>query len=489
MKTTFSRLFSMIAALLMLCLLITGVAFRFLMMSWVESEKRKSLSADASALADLAEAYDSAGELESNWNFQIGLSLFSEVGEVSAMICDEDGYVVICSCDNLTCDHVGKQVPESYRREMLREGVYYEKNVRLADIYDDARFLAGQAVVNDQTGNLVGFVVVTAPMNQTTDYMLRSSTFFIYTAIGALGLALVAATFLSRSLVRPLGQMADVARRFGYGETKLRAEQTKSNTREVNDLALAFNTMADSLEQSEQRRQEFIANVSHELKTPIALIQGYAEGLVEGMAEDKENRDYYCGVIMDEAGKMNRMVRQLLTLTALEFGGERLSVERFDLTELIASVISSSGVLLKQNELTVDFDGKEPVYVMGDEFKIEEVITNYLTNAIHHVGGGEKKIQIRIDHRRDGKEVCVEVFNTGNPIPDEALPNLWTKFYKVDKARTREYGGSGIGLSIVKAIMEMHHKACGVKNHENGVEFWFTLDTAGENKILPETES
>ena len=183
---------------------------------------------------------------------------------------------------------------------------------------------------------------------------------------------------------------------------------------------------------------------------------------------------------MDEAGKMNRMVRQLLTLTALEFGGERLSVERFDLTELIASVISSSGVLLKQNELTVDFDGKEPVYVMGDEFKIEEVITNYLTNAIHHVGGGEKKIQIRIDHRRDGKEVCVEVFNTGNPIPDEALPNLWTKFYKVDKARTREYGGSGIGLSIVKAIMEMHHKACGVKNHENGVEFWFTLDTAGE---------
>ena len=165
---------------------------------------------------------------------------------------------------------------------MLREGVYYEKNVHLADIYDDARFLAGQAVVNDQTGNLVGFVVVTAPMNQTTDYMLRSSTFFIYTAIGALGLALVAATFLSRSLVRPLGQMADVARRFGYGETKLRAEQTKSNTREVNDLALAFNTMADSLEQSEQRRQEFIANVSHELKTPMTTIGGYVDGILDG---------------------------------------------------------------------------------------------------------------------------------------------------------------------------------------------------------------
>ena len=132
MKTIFSRLFSMIAALLMLCLLITGVAFRFLMMSWVESEKRKSLSADASALADLAEAYDSAGELESNWNFQIGLSLFSEVGEVGAMICDEDGYVVICSCDNLTCDHVGKQVPESYRRVLELKCVEEESNREIA---------------------------------------------------------------------------------------------------------------------------------------------------------------------------------------------------------------------------------------------------------------------------------------------------------------------------------------------------------------------
>ena len=299
----------------------------------------------------------------------------------------------------------------------------------------------------------------------------------------------------------PIKRLSELSEKMSNLDFDARYETSRRSTEEIDTLGNSMNVLSERLKttigelkeanaqlkkdidekvQIDEMRKEFIANVSHELKTPIALIQGYAEGLVEGMAEDKENRDYYCGVIMDEAGKMNRMVRQLLTLTALEFGGERLSVERFDLTELIASVISSSGVLLKQNELTVDFDGKEPVYVMGDEFKIEEVITNYLTNAIHHVGGGEKKIQIRIDHRRDGKEVCVEVFNTGNPIPDEALPNLWTKFYKVDKARTREYGGSGIGLSIVKAIMEMHHKACGVKNHENGVEFWFTLDTASE---------
>lgn len=343
--------------------------------------------------------------------------------------------------------------------------------------------------------------IMTMSMESIHESAAISNRFLMFVGIVVILAGSILIYFITRHITMPIKRLSELSEKMSNLDFDARYETSRRSTEEIDTLGNSMNVLSERLKttigelkeanaqlkkdidekvQIDEMRKEFIANVSHELKTPIALIQGYAEGLVEGMAEDKENRDYYCGVIMDEAGKMNRMVRQLLTLTALEFGGEWLSVERFDLTELIASVISSSGVLLKQNELTVDFDGKEPVYVMGDEFKIEEVITNYLTNAIHHVGGGEKKIQIRIDHRRDGKEVCVEVFNTGNPIPDEALPNLWTKFYKVDKARTREYGGSGIGLSIVKAIMEMHHKACGVKNHENGVEFWFTLDTAGE---------
>ena len=333
--------------------------------------------------------------------------------------------------------------------------------------------------------------IMTMPMESIHESAAISNRFLMFVGIVVILAGSILIYFITRHITMPIKRLSELSEKMSNLDFDARYETSRRSTEEIDTLGNSMNVLSERLKttigelkeanaqlkkdidekvQIDEMRKEFIANVSHELKTPIALIQGYAEGLVEGMAEDKENRDYYCGVIMDEAGKMNRMVRQLLTLTALEFGGERLSVERFDLTELIASVISSSGVLLKQNELTVDFDGKEPVYVMGDEFKIEEVITNYLTNAIHHVGGGEKKIQIRIDHRRDGKEVCVEVFNTGNPIPDEALP----------KARTREYGGSGIGLSIVKAIMEMHHKACGVKNHENGVEFWFTLDTAGE---------
>ena len=248
----------------------------------------------------------------------------------------------------------------------------------------------------------------------------------------------------------------------------------------IGELKSANNQLLKDIEEKtkvDEMRRDFIANVSHELKTPIALIQGYAEGLQEGMGEDKESRDYYCEVIVDEANKMNQMVKQLLTLSSLESGNDRTVMERFDLTELICGVIGASQLMLQQNGIEVIFACAKPVYVWADEFKIEEVVSNYLSNAIHHAGG-EKKIVVRTE--QTGGQVTVFVFNTGEPIPEEALPNLWSKFYKVDKARTRAYGGTGIGLSIVKAIIDSHHQSCGVQNWENGVEFWFTLDGSSD---------
>jgi signal transduction histidine kinase len=220
-------------------------------------------------------------------------------------------------------------------------------------------------------------------------------------------------------------------------------------------------------------RKEFLSNVTHELKTPIALIQGYAEGLKDNISEDAESREFYCDVIMDEASKMNKMVKKLLTLNQLEFGNDMVEIERFDIVALIRSVLENSDILLKQKEIRVQFDHAETVDVWADEYMMEEVVTNYLTNAIHHAEN-EKVIDIRV--LREGDRVRVSVFNTGAPIPQEDIEKIWIKFYKVDKARTREYGGNGIGLSIVKAIMESHNKPYGVINHSNGVEFWFELD-------------
>ena len=196
--------------------------------------------------------------------------------------------------------------------------------------------------------------------------------------------------------------------------------------------------------------------------------------LQECIHDDEESRDFYCEVIMDEADKMNRMVKKLLTLNQLEFGNDMVVMERFDVTELIRGVIQSSSILLKQNGISLSFHTDLPMYVWADEFKVEEVMTNYLSNAIHHAKD-PKRIDIKYTQMED--YVRISVFNTGEPIPAEDLDRVWIKFYKVDKARTREYGGSGIGLSIVKAIMDSFHRECGVVNHADGVEFWFELDT------------
>jgi len=249
----------------------------------------------------------------------------------------------------------------------------------------------------------------------------------------------------------------------------------------ISELKTANNELKKDIEKKEQideMRKEFLSNVSHELKTPIALIQGYAEGLAEGINDDVESREFYCEVIMDEAAKMNQMVKKLLTLNQLEFGNDMVTMERFDVAALIRNYIQSAGILTKQNEIEVRFSETETVFVWGDEFKIEEVFMNFFTNAVNHCQD-KKIIDIKLE-KLEGK-VKISVFNTGTPIPEDSIDHIWDKFYKVDKARTRAYGGSGVGLSIVKAIMESMNQDFGVVNYTNGVQFWFELETVSED--------
>lgn len=254
----------------------------------------------------------------------------------------------------------------------------------------------------------------------------------------------------------------------------------------ISELKTANNELQRDIEKKEkidEMRKEFLANVSHELKTPIALIQGYAEGLQEGITDDPESMQFYCEVIVDEASKMNKMVKKLMTLNQLEFGNDTIAMERFDIVTLIRNYIQSAQIMTRQNDIDVKMEDYPQIFVWGDEFKTEEVFMNYFSNAVNHCQAGKsesgrKIIDVRVI-QQDGK-VRVTVFNTGTPIPEESVPHLWEKFYKVDKARTREYGGSGVGLSIVKAIMESMNQQYGVQNFTNGVMFWFELEAVKE---------
>jgi signal transduction histidine kinase len=320
-----------------------------------------------------------------------------------------------------------------------------------------------------------------------------SSHFMIYSGFLGIFLSSLVIWWMSRRISDPILELSDISSRMTeldfnakfqsrqgneidmLGENINQLSETLEKT--ISELKTANNELQKDIEQKTQideMRKEFLSNVSHELKTPIALIQGYAEGLKECINDDPESRDFYCEVIMDEAGKMNTLVKNLLSLNQLEFGNDMVTMERFDIVLLIRNVLNSSAILMEQKGIRLLFQEEEPIYVWADEFKIEQVVTNYISNAINHCDF-DKVIEVKID--RMDENVRVSVFNTGKPIPKEDLDKIWIKFYKVDKARTREYGGSGIGLSIVKAVMEAMHKECGVQNYDNGVEFWFELDS------------
>lgn len=241
-------------------------------------------------------------------------------------------------------------------------------------------------------------------------------------------------------------------------------------------LELENEKLQHDLEEKERQnkiQREFVANVSHELKTPITVIKGYAEGLAEGMCRDDESRSYYAGVIVDETERMHQIVNQLLMLSKIESGQDELEKNDFNICEMIRDIAAEMKLLAEKKKVTLNVICPDELIVNADEFKIESVITNYLSNAIHHVNEAG---QIEIKAEAEDKDVRVSVFNTGTPIPEEELEHIWEKFYKVDKAHSRTYGGSGIGLSIVKAVMEAHDMPYGVLNHTDGVEFWIKLE-------------
>ncbi len=324
--------------------------------------------------------------------------------------------------------------------------------------------------------------------------MSISNRFLAYVGMVAVLISALLVLWLSNRFSKPILELAKISERMKHldfevkytGDDRTEIAVLGNNINElsealeetISELKTANNELLKDIERKDkvdEMRREFLSNVSHELKTPIALIQGYAEGLREGVNDDAESREFYCDVIMDEAARMNTMVKKLLTLNQLEFGNEVVTMERFDVAALIKNYIVSCDILVKQNNVSIRMEEYDPIYVWGDEFKVEEVFANYFTNAINHAGG-DKIIDIKI--RKEEQSVRVSVFNTGEPIPQESVDHLWEKFYKVDKARTREYGGSGIGLSIVKAIMESMNQQYGVINYDNGVEFWFMLDGA-----------
>lgn len=338
-------------------------------------------------------------------------------------------------------------------------------------------------------------IILRTPIQGIKDNVNISTTLIKYVGGAIFAVGIIAAFVVSTYITRPIKQLSNIAEKMS--EMDFNARYEGSDKGEIGLLGKSMNNMSEKLEQNiaelkkanlelkkdidkkeklEIMRTDFLSNVSHELKTPIALIQGYAEGLKEGITDDPESMEFYCDVIMDEANKMNTMVKRLLTLNQIEFGNDEPEMERFDINELIASVADANAIRAGQKNMSIVFDNRnEHNFVWADEYKTEEVLTNYISNALNHCDG-KRAIEVRTEKSENGGTITVTVYNSGKNIADEDLERIWEKFYKTDKARTREYGGNGIGLSIVKAIMDSMGQEYGVRNVSDGVEFWFNLD-------------
>lgn len=360
------------------------------------------------------------------------------------------------------------------------------------NIYDEQSYL--ELIGNDD--NYMFNIIIQVPLESISKNVAISNRFFVIVGIVAAILGGIIAFFAAVQFTEPIKRLSVTAEAMAEMNFEVKYETKKND--EIGLLGSSINKMSDNLkhyisdlksanlelkkdirrrEEMDNMRKDFVSNVSHELKTPIALIQGYAEGLKDGINDDPESMNFYCEVIIDEAAKMNNMVKELLTLNQLESGSDPLNIERFDIAKHIGEIVRTNSIRAQQKGAVIRYDQTEPVYVWADQFKIEEVVTNYLSNAINHVesvDGESPYIQVTLE--KGLKKVCVHVYNTGKHIPQEDISKIWDKFYKVDKARTREYGGSGVGLSIVKAIMNSHGQQFGASNAEQGVDFWFELD-------------
>lgn len=416
---------------------------------------------------------------------------------------------ILNNFDILISDNKNINVYSSYRNIMIiLNPNNMNKNLDNDTLYSDEKITIRKLFDADTSNNYIyltgkldnGYkLYIRIPIAQIQESVKISNSFLYWIATVIIILSGVIIFIITKKFAEPIVQLNDIAKKMSNLDFSQKYKNFNKEENEIDTLGNSINLMSEKLETTiktlkennlelekdieeksklDEMRKSFISDVSHELKTPIALIQGYSEGLIENVNTDEESRKYYAEVILDETYKMDKLVKELLELMKLEYGKREFNNNYFNIVNLENEVIKKSKVILDEAKIEIEIKSNEEKNVFADDFYIEQVFTNYLTNAIKNAKevNGEKKIIISNEVKQEENKLRVKVFNTGSNIDDENLTRIWNRFYKVDESRNREDGGSGIGLSLVKAIMNNYGNKYGVENKENGVEFYFEVD-------------
>ena len=452
MKSIYFKNFAATAAMVLFSFLILGTAFVFLGRSYVISEYRGNMVSNAEEVSHAAQALVRSGELTS-WDLRMVISTLAQSTGNHIFITDTDGTVVSCSCRNIACEHLGRTLTGSAMTQLRSDGKL-NLITSLGGFYSSAHYVVAQPIIDGWRTFLWVFLAASAAVMM---------------------IALLLSLVTSKRMAQPLDEMAVAAKKFAHGDFSARVTDD-GRTDEVGALISAFNTMADSLETSEERRNAFIANVSHELKTPMTTIAGFADGILDGTIP-KDQEDKYLVTISDETRRLSRLVRSMLDMSRVESTGEDLTRRReFDISDKIVSTMLSFEARANDKQLDVDLQlPEDPMLVLGDPDAITRVLYNLMDNAVKFAAPGST---LCVSLWKSEGKAYVSVRDHGETIPADDLPFIFDRFHKSDRSRSLDRDGVGLGLYLVKSILDAHGEDIAVTSRDGETEFVFTLTLA-----------
>lgn len=456
------------AAMIIISFLLMASVFTFTSRTVLVAEARENMLSNAEEVSRAAEAYTRNGNLRS-FELRMTLSSISSSTGRHIFITDPSGLLVSCSDRQIPCSHMGRQMDPTIMETLYTAGTLNTYG-DLGGIYSDSHYTVALPLENDRS--LTGYVFVSQNTSTALDVWQTIQPLFFLICLAVLSVALVLTFTYSKYMAQPLRDMAAAARRFGHGDLSVRVEDTGRDD-ELGELTTAFNSMADSLEKSEEQNREFIANVSHELKTPMTTISGFADGILDGTIPP-EDQDKYLQIISSETKRLSRLVRSMLELSRLQ-ADERdtLRQKSFDISETLRLTLINFADKIEQRGLDVDFQVPEdPIRVRGDVDAITQVIYNLLDNAVKFAKDGSV---IGISLWKNSAKAYVSVRNYGSTIPQAEVPLLFERFHKGDRSRSRNRDGVGLGLHIVKTILNNHGEDIAVTSRDGVTDFVFTL--------------
>lgn len=470
MKTTYRRQFTMILCLLVAAILVIGLSFLYLFDRYAQDHQKQSLDDTAQSVTELVQSY-SATYLNS-WEFRTNLAVAARASNNDIVICNGEGVVCICM-ERSNCEHLGKRL-DSDTVDTLFQGEKAKLNKAVSTLYGDERMASAIAVLNSD-GSRLCIVVVSvqkAAITALTEKMLRV---FLLAALLILVAALLAIPIFTRREARPIQEMAAAARQIAHGNLDVRVP-TGNENEELEELAVAFNNMTLALKNSETIRNEFVANISHELKTPMTTIAGYLDGMLDGTIPPEKYR-YYMELVSTEARRLSRLVRSMLDISRLRDQGIPADQKtNFDICEAAGQALLCFEQRINQKKLNVEIDmPDEGLMIHAAQDSVTQVLYNLIDNAVKFVNeGGTLSVRIR----RNGNSAMISVGNTGKTIPPEELPLVFDRFHKIDKSRSNDRDGWGLGLYIVKTIVLAHGEDVYVTSQDGKTEFTFSMSLA-----------